>query len=255
MDISLDYTPEEFYAELKKRFLELVKNEGLYAESVEITTKALTPKEAIGITKRKDFPIITGKDIMIQASCHGVFGQAFTDAPAAYEGTLGEICDMDLNDPYNRGLFIASLNAVMGFLGKSSCTVHCKNNGPEFCGKDVVKYVKEVYGNPKIGLIGYQPSMLDNLSKGFEVRVVDLCEGNIGTDKYGVVVEDGSKEEIWKGICDWADLVLCTGSTVCNGTIVNFLPWINKTLFFGTTLAGAATLMELPRLCFADNYQ
>ena len=255
MDISLNYTPEEFYEELKKRFMALLKEEGLYTDEVKISTKALSPEEAIGITKRKDFPIITGKDIMIQASCHGLFGQAFTDAPATFEGTLGEICEMDLDDPYNRGLFIASLNAVMGYLGKSTRTVHCRNNGPEMCACDVVKFVKELYGNPKIGLIGYQPSMLDNLSKEFEVRVVDLCEDNIGTNKYGVIVEDGSKDEIWKGIMDWADIVLCTGSTVCNGTIVNFLPWVNKILFFGTTLAGAATLMELPRMCFADNYQ
>ena len=255
MDISLNYTPEEFYEELNRRFMKLLKEEGLYSDDVKITTKALTPEEAIGNTKRKDFPIITGKDIMVQASCHGVFGQAFTDAPAVFEGTLGEICEMDMNDSHNRGLFIAALNAVMGYLGKSTRTVHCRNEGPELCACDAVEFVKKLYGNPKIGLIGYQPSMLDRLSKEFEVRVVDLCEDNIGTDKYGVTVEDGSKEEIWKGIMDWADLVLCTGSTVCNGTIVNFLPWINKTLFFGTTLAGAATLMELPRMCFADNYQ
>ena len=255
MDISLNYTPEEFYEELNRRFMKLLKEEGLYSDDVKITTKALTPEEAIGNTKRKDFPIITGKDIMVQASCHGVFGQAFTDAPAVFEGTLGEICEMDMNDSHNRGLFIAALNAVMGYLGKSTRTVHCRNEGPELCACDTVEFVKKLYGNPKIGLIGYQPSMLDRLSKEFEVRVVDLCKDNIGTEKYGVVVEDGSKEEIWKGIMDWADLVLCTGSTVCNGTIVNFLPWVNKTLFFGTTLAGAATLMDLPRMCFADNYQ
>lgn len=255
MNDGLNYTPEQFYSELKKRFMNLLKNENLYTDKIKISTKALTSEEAIGVTKRKDFPIITGKDIMVQASCHGILGQAFTDAPAVFQGTLEEICNLNLNESHNRGLFIAALNAVMGYLGKSTGTVHCKNEGPELCAVDAVKFVKKIYGTPKIGLIGYQPSLLENLSNSFELRVVDLCEDNIGTNRYGVYVEDGADEKNWKEICDWADLVLCTGSTVCNGTIVNFLPWVNKTLFFGTTLAGAASLMELPRMCFADNYQ
>lgn len=250
-------TPEnEFYDELRRRFLELVEKEGLLKENVCLTTKNLTAEEAIGITRRKDFPIITGKDVMVQAECKGVKGQAFTDAPTVFEGTLEEVCSMDLNaDSHNRGVFIAALNAVMGYIGRCACTVHCRNEGPEYCSKDVLDYVKTHYGNPKIGLIGFQPSMLERLSGELTVRVTDLNPANIGQERYGVFVEDGSKEEVWKGICDWADLVLCTGSTICNGTIVNFLPWKEKTLFFGTTLAGAAELMDLPRLCFADKYQ
>ena len=105
-----------------------------------INTKSLTPEEAIGITKRKDFPIITGKDVMVQAECLGALGQAFTDAPSAYRGTLEEICSLDLaNDPYSSGLFIAALNAVMKHLGRVDCTVHCRNEGPEFCAADVVR--------------------------------------------------------------------------------------------------------------------
>ena len=51
-----------------------------------------------------------------------------------------------------------------------------------------------------------------------------------------------------------ANLILCTGSTVCNGTIVNYLGLDTEVLFFGTTLAGTAVLMGLKRLCFAENY-
>lgn len=35
--------------------------------------------------------------------------------------------------------------------------------------------------------------MLENLSKNYKVRIVDLDENNIGKVKYGVIVEDGSK--------------------------------------------------------------
>ena len=89
-----------FYSELRSRFMKLLTEEEILDEQVVINTKSLTPEEAIGITKRKDFPIITGKDVMVQAECLGALGQAFTDAPSAYRGTLEEICSLDLaNDP------------------------------------------------------------------------------------------------------------------------------------------------------------
>ena len=128
-----------FYSELRLRFMKLLTEEGILGEQVVINTKSLTPEEAIGITKRKDFPIITGKDVMVQAECMGSLGQAFTDAPSAYRGTLEEICSLDLaDDPYSRGLFIAALNAVMKHSGRADCTVHCRNEGPESCAMDVV---------------------------------------------------------------------------------------------------------------------
>ena len=249
-------TAENFFSSLKSRFLALLEQEGLLEKEVEIVSRALSPREAIGDTTRKDFPIITGKDVMIQAQCMGALGQAFTDAPTAFVGTLQEICDLDLSqDSHNRGLFIAALNAVMKYLGKVECTVHCRNEGPELCSHDAVDYIRTTYGSPKIALIGYQPSLLERLAQNFEVEVVDLNEKNIGAERYGVVVSDGRDLSVTERLCDWADLILCTGSTICNGTIVNFLKYEGKILYFGTTLAGAAPLMGLPRLCFADRYQ
>ena len=249
-------TAATFFTVLKERFLTLLEAEGILNQEVEIGTRSLTPREAIGDTTRKDFPIITGKDVMVQAQCMGALGQAFTDAPTAFVGTLQEICDLDLSqDSHNRGLFVAALNAVMKYLGKVECTVHCRNDGPELCSFDAVQYIRETYGDPKIALIGYQPSLLERLSQNFKVEVVDLNEKNIGFERYGVTVSDGRDWSVTERLCDWADLILCTGSTICNGTIVNFLPYEGKILSFGTTLAGAAPLMDLPRLCFADRYQ
>lgn len=247
-------TKKELFEILKAEFIKILTEENLLAEKIEIISKSLTAEEAIGITKRKDFPIITGKEVMLQAEYKGSYGQAFTDAPAVFKGTLAEICEMDLeNDSYAKGLIIASLNAVMKYLGKVDCTVHCKTEGPEKCAKDVVSYVKEHYGDPKIALIGYQPAILDNLSKELKVRVLDLNPVNVGFVRYGIKVEDGisAYEEVVK---KWADLILCTGSTLCNGTIVNFMHLDKPVLFFGTTLSGAAPILGLNRLCFADSY-
>lgn len=245
-----------FYSELRSRFMKLLTEEGILGQQVVINTKSLTPEEAIGITKLKDFPIITGKDVMVQAECMGSLGQAFTDAPSAYRGTLEEICSLDLaKDPYSRGLFIAALNAVMKHLGRVECTVHCRNNGPESCALDAARYIAEHYGRPGIALIGYQPAMLEQLAKEYDVRAVDLSPANIGQERFGVLIEDGRIPGASQSLCRLADLVLCTGSTICNGSIVDFLPFKDKILFYGTTLSGAASLMGLPRLCFADRYQ
>ena len=235
-------TADTFYRELKHRFSELLENEGILKERVDINTRSLTPEEAIGITERRDFPIITGKDVMVQAECMGALGQAFTDAPSVYRGTLKDICALDIEtDSHDRGLFIAALNAVMKHL--------------EQCAADAAEYISNVYGHPRIGLIGYQPSLLERLSGQFPLRAADLSPVNIGQTRYGVLVEDGGAPGVSQSICSWADLVLCTGSTVCNGSIVDFLYLKDKILFYGTTLAGAAALLGLPRLCFADRYQ
>ena len=54
---------------------------------------------------------------MLMAEYQGSFGQAFTDSPALFNGSLEEILALDIvNDDYSRGLFIASLNAVMKHL-------------------------------------------------------------------------------------------------------------------------------------------
>ena len=136
-------TADTFYRELKHRFSELLENEGILKERVEINTRSLTPEEAIGITERRDFPIITGKDVMVQAECMGALGQAFTDAPSVFKGTLQDICALDIEkDSHDRGLFIAALNAVMKHLGKVECTVHCRNNGPEQCAVDAAGLIE-----------------------------------------------------------------------------------------------------------------
>ena len=48
---------------------------------------------------------------------------------------------------------------------------------------------------------------------------------------------------------DWADLLLATGTTLVNGTLMG--PWLgNKpVIFYGTTIAGAAHLMGWERFC------
>ncbi len=217
----------------------------------------MTPEEAIGKTKRTDYPILTGKDVMIQAEYKGFRGQAFTDAPSAFEGMLEDILQMDIeHDPHDRGIFIATVNAVMASLGLCCGTVHCRTEGPELCAQDMLNYLESNYPDVKrIALVGFQPSLLEMLSKSkYDVRVMDLNPNNIGQLKFGIRVEDGTamKEEIRDS---YAELILCTGSTLCNGSIIDYLDLDKEVLFFGTTTSGAAPLLGLKRVCFADKYE
>ena len=249
-------TTEVFFETLKGRFAQVLRDHGLGEEPVKVTCRALTSEEAIGKTRRQDFPIITGKDVMIQAEFQGHYGQAFTDAPTAYEGTLEEILAMDLvKDPHSRGLFIATVNAVMCALGYCCGTVHCRTEGPELCAQDMLAYLQKNFPHKKrIALIGYQPALLEMLAGSpYQVRVLDLNPANVGKERYGILVEDGEKE-YEEVVRQYAELILCTGSTICNGTIVNYMDLDTEVLFFGTSISGSADLMGLKRVCFADRY-
>lgn len=242
-------TNDVLYLTLQRKFQMLVKENGIEQQNIKLNCKLLSPEEAIGITKRKDFPILTGKEVMLTAEFQGEVGQAFTDAPSAGTQTLESIINSDiLNDPHARSVFIATLNAVTRKLGISEKTVHCKNDEPEQCACELVKHIQAQYANPKIALIGYQPAMLERLSENFQLRVLDLNPDNIGELRYGIKVENGI--DSYESAIQWADLILCTGSTICNGSIVNFIDIGKEVLFFGTTLSGAASLLNLKRICF-----
>lgn len=249
-------TAEELYRTLKESFQRLIAEHHLEREPVKISCRALSTEEAIGETKRKDFPIITGKDIMVQAEYKNGRGQAFTDAPALFEGSLADVCRLDIeNDAHARGVFIASLNAVMNSLGECRATVHCRKDGPELCAMDMKAYLNENWPKAvRVGLVGYQPALLQMLAEsGRQVRVLDLNPANIGALRYGVTVEDGATAR--EDLIAWADLILCTGSTICNGTITDYMDLETPVLFFGITAAGASRLMGWNRVCFADRYE
>lgn len=241
---------QQLFSLLVKKFSEVLKNHHMESEEIVIKARGLTPQEAIGKTKRTDYPILTGREIMLEAEYKGAKGQAFTSAPSGFQGTLNDILQLDIEtDHHARGLFIAAMNAVMKFLELTDRTVHCRESEPEECAREAVSFIRQNYGHPRIALVGYQPALLENLAAHFPLRVLDLNPENIGQKKYGITVKHGEKDfdEVVK---DWAELVLCTGSTLCNGTIVSFLDLDKEVLFFGTTLAGAAELLGCKRLCF-----
>lgn len=238
----------DFYEELKNQMEEIAVRNNILDIPIKVTGKILSNKEAIGTPKRKDFPLIKGKESLMEADFNGCKGQAFTDMPSNFSGSIKEIISLSLNNNKNRAIFIATLNALTNYLKISSNNIHCHDEEPEVCAQKLVKYIKDKFGDAKIGMVGFQPAMIDFLKKDFDIRILDLNPDNIGKQRHDVLIEDGEKD--LESVINWADVILVTGSTIVNGTIVNFLNLNKPVIFFGTTIAGAAALMDLKRICF-----
>ncbi|WMJ79735.1 DUF364 domain-containing protein [Clostridium sp. MB40-C1] len=236
----------DFYGELLEKFKDIVDKNNLLNEEINIKGRILTTEEAIGNPVRRDYPIIKGQEKLIQAEFKGEKGQAFTDMPGEFSGTISEIINRPINTNFDIAILISTLNAVCKYLKIIDRSVHCKDEEPEECAKKLVEYIKENYGNPKIALIGLQPAMLERLSQNFNIRVVDLDKAKIGKIKFGVEVENA--EEKTEDVLNWCDIIMATGSTVTNDTIRKFFNE-KPVVFFGTTIAGAAELMNLHRFC------
>ena len=237
------------YDVIKKEFTRTINQNGLEAEEVVIKTIALSPQEAIGDPEDKDYPLITGRERLMQAEFKGSLGQAFTDMYGNFNGRLNDIVEMDLKNNFRRAIFISSLNAVMRHLKLVDKTIHCRNNEPRECSRELVKYIERNYGQPKIAFIGFQPRMVEALSVNFELRVTDMDADNIGTVKFGVKVD--SLEKTQENL-KWCDMVLATGTTVVNGTFNRFR--LSKpVVFYGITISGVAKLLGLNHFCYCGH--
>ena len=80
----------DIYSNLRKEFCRLI--DGLVLMDDEqitvVSARTLSAKEAIGNPDRDDFPLLKGKEFMVEASFRGAKGQAFTDMPGNYKGYL-----------------------------------------------------------------------------------------------------------------------------------------------------------------------
>lgn len=242
--------------EAKNKFQDIIAESDLEMEEIRINAAGLSPEEAIGEPDRQDYPLLTGKEVMIEARFQGARGQAFTDHPGEYSGTLREVLELPLNDNYHRALLTAAINAVLNKLKIVDKTIHCRDDEMEECVRDIVGWVRNYYPTAKrIGIIGFQPALLEAAVKSFgedQVFLTDLNPERIGSLEYGVKILDGSKDT--EELIHNSDFILATGSTVVNGTaenLVNQFHRHNKPFaFYGNTISGPAYLLDLPRLCF-----
>jgi hypothetical protein len=240
---------------LKEALSAIVADHQLGRESVRVTVGPLSAVEAIGRPERQDFPLLEGKEVMVEAEFRGDFGQAFTDRPRSFEGSVEDVQHLALDTSEDRAVFISTLNAVACHLGIARGTRHCRDDDPERCGTEIASRVFRDFGRVRIGLLGLQPAILAHLSERFgagDVRCTDLNPANIGSCKSGVAIED-ARTDTGK-VIDWCDLLLVTGSAIVNGTLDEIYAQAvasrrKPLLVFGVTGAGAAALLGLQRVC------
>ncbi|MCX5814796.1 MAG: DUF364 domain-containing protein [Proteobacteria bacterium] len=242
------------FDESRVKFEKIVIENNLGNSDVSITVKTLSPEEAIGTPGRRDFPIVTGKERVVEAKFHEAKAHAFTDSPKEFIGKLEEVIAIPLVTNGGRAIFIATMNAVLKHLNIIETTLHCKDEEPEKCAEEIAAYTKETFGPEIVGLVGLNPAILEALSAVFgskNVRVTDLNRQNVWTIRYGVNVWDGNT--MTERLVREAHVVLLTGTTLVNGTFDGIWETIRQYkknyLIYGVTSAGICELTGLKRIC------
>ena len=168
------------YQKLREKFKEIIKDHSLENSKIKITSKVLTKQEAIGNPEHDDYPLLKGKENLMESEFCGSKGAAYSDMCGNFEGTLEDVTNLKLNNNYERAIFISSINAVLKYLKLISKTEHCKDSGPVECANHLKNYIEDNYKNSNILLIGFQPRFVEILTKNFLTNTVDLNPENIG---------------------------------------------------------------------------
>lgn len=240
-----------FIDELKSRMKDGLNEEDIKSEVV--VSRPLSPVEALGDPERDDFPILRGKEVLMQAVYRGCCGQAFTSHLGSFRGTLGDVLRLPLLGGFERAVLISTMNAVLRYYGLIEGTVHCRDGGPKRCGQCLVEWIGEQKWQDaeRLGLIGLQPALLEALVAAVgpeRVMVCDLAEA--GSVRCGIAVQDGIDcQEIFERCA----VIFVTGSALANGTMDGLMESAlrhkNRTILFGTTISGPAYLLKLERWC------
>ncbi len=241
-------------ASAKAKVESYLKEEDLFEENILVRAKVLSAQEAIGNPERDDFPLLKGREKIMEADFRGCLGHAFTDMYGGFEGRVAELFRMPLNNNYRRALLVATINALSKYGGFVHNTVHCKDQQPQECARQCVEYVQQDFpGIKNITFVGFQPALAEAFAQHYSLKILDLDTGNIGQVKYDVPILDGQKD--MKDAVQWADIVLATGSTVVNGSIDEIVAAAGssqKVVFYGVTIAGVAYWRGLQRVCFTQ---
>ncbi|MFH1077153.1 MAG: DUF364 domain-containing protein, partial [Pseudomonadota bacterium] len=204
----------DLYERLRDALKKEVQKHNLSGQNISVRCKALPASEAIGRPEHNDYPIVKGKEVMVEATFQGAKGQAFTDQFEDADYLVDDLLKIELNSNKRRAGFISGLNAVFRFLNLCDKTIHCKDKEPKTCASNLV----ETIGANNIFIVGYQPRFIEMLAPKHSIRVVDMDQDNIGKNSPGVVIES---PEMTPDAIKWCDLIFATGSTIVNGTITN----------------------------------
>jgi hypothetical protein len=232
----------------------IVDDEGLGSARLSVLARPLGPEEAIGTPGRRDFPIVEGKERVLEARVREARGHAFTDSAREFSGTVEDVLALPLDTSQHRAIFLATLNALVAHLGRATATVHCRDDDPETCARTIAAGLLERFGRVRVGLVGLNPAIAERLVDTFgagNVSITDRNPDNVGAERFGVRILDGDT-----GIGELAKrskVVLVTGTTLTNGTFDGIWNRIHEAdctgILYGVTAAGVCALEGIERLC------
>jgi hypothetical protein len=167
---------------IKKKFWKLLEEYQVEDDAIEIAMKGveaevnlktLTPEEAIGNPEHDDYPLLKGKERLMQATFKTGAGVAFVDQYGNFKGKLSDVLALPLQNNFERGILVATINAVLNHLNLIDRTIHCKDEGPVKCARKLKYYMFHKYGFPKVFQVGLQPRFAEVLAENFPLVLTD----------------------------------------------------------------------------------
>ena len=231
---------KDIYATIRQSFRDILDARGIHQKTAAVDVAGPEIGDAGGLPR--------GAEAKLIAEFEGAAGECSTSYPTAFSGTLAEVAAMDIeNNATERSIYIAVLNAVMNKYELADDCLTCREADKARCADDILHRYRRANGSVNFLLAGYQPHMVKALAEHFPLRVLDLDPANIGQEACGVTIEDGAAA--YASAAAWAQVVLCTGSALTNGTIHDYIKLPKDVSFYGTTIAGVSRILNIRRLC------
>lgn len=237
-------TIQEIYDKLINRFLAVPGVSGMLDEPViikgdEKPEPALMPWNYIPFKDRRP-------EYRVTAQFKESYGEAYTETPEDFEGTLAEVLSIAPSDSGIDARLVAAVNAVMNHFGRCAGTFPTTFDERRLYTDALYNYVSENYGKSNIILVGYDGYIVKKfVSEEVDFWTMDRDPDNISQDRFKHVIVNSALYN--REACfAWGKLFIVTGSTLTNGTIVQYLDKGVDILFYGITIGGTARLLDLP---------
>jgi len=233
----------ELYEQIVTSFLQVPKVTELLKEPVQVIPDEdpemtlLPPGEQPGKAGRPEY--------RVTAIFRGTKGEAYTECPEAFEGTLQEALDLPVSERGIHAAALASINAVMSYLNQCPGTFSDDEETHIRYADALYRHVRSQYGTDHIVLIGYDGYIVKKfVDEGMDFWTLDRNPDHITKNRFEHVIVNSAKYNR-ESCYAWGRLFILTGSSLCNGTAVQYLDHQIPVLFYGITCAAAATLLGL----------
>lgn len=237
-------TIQDIYKNLIDKFYELPGVSDMLSQKISIKGDSepeptLMPWNYIPFKDRRP-------EYRVTAEFNGFRGEAYTELPMDFEGTLQEALCLPVSDKGIDARILASINAVMNSMELCAGVFPTTFDERRMYTDALYMHVSQNFGTSNIVLVGYDGYIVKKfVAEGVDFWTMDRDPDNISQDRFKHVIVNSAYYNR-QACLEWGKLFIITGSTLTNGTIVQYLDQDKELLFYGITIAGAAKLLGLP---------